>query len=71
MRPGEKLYEEMLMEEEGLKDTENDLIHIGHPLSFNTDEFLQQLERLMKAAYSNKTDIRKYIKEIVDTFQPE
>ena len=71
LRPGEKLYEEMLMEEEGLKDTENDLIHIGHPLSFNTDEFLQQLERLMKAAYSNKTDIRKYIKEIVDTFQPE
>ena len=51
LRPGEKLYEEKLMAEEGLKKTENDLIHIGCPIPFDTDEFLKDLDGLMKAAY--------------------
>ena len=52
LRPGEKLYEEKLMAEEGLKRTENDLIHIGCPIPFDTDEFLGELDDLMEAAYS-------------------
>lgn len=50
LRPGEKLYEEKLMAEEGLKRTENDLIHIGCPIPFDTDEFLGELDELMEAA---------------------
>ena len=71
LRPGEKLYEEKLMAEEGLKKTENDLIHIGCPIPFDTEEFLRQLSSLMDAAYKNKGDIRKYVQEIVTTYQPK
>lgn len=46
LRPGEKLYEEKLMAEEGLKKTKNDLIHIGCPIPFDIEEFLEQLEGL-------------------------
>ena len=69
LRPGEKLYEEKLMAEEGLQKTENELIHIGKPIPFEVDEFLKQLDRLMLAAYSNKTDVREYIGRIVKTYQ--
>ena len=71
LRPGEKLYEEKLMAEEGLKKTENDLIHIGCPIPFDTEEFLRQLSSLMDVAYKNKGDIRKYVQEIVTTYQPK
>ena len=71
LRPGEKLYEEKLMAEEGLKKTDNDLIHIGCPIPFDTDEFLQQLGGLMAAAYSNKTDIRERVEAMVSTYHPE
>ena len=71
LRPGEKLYEEKLMAEEGLRKTDNDLIHIGCPIPFDTDEFLQQLEALMKAAYSNKKDIRERVAAMVSTYRPE
>lgn len=57
LRPGEKLYEEKLMAEEGLKRTKNDLIHIGCPIPFDIEEFLTQLEGLLEAAYKNKDDI--------------
>lgn len=70
LRPGEKLYEEKLMAEEGLKKTENDLIHIGCPIPFETDEFLHKLEKLMEAAYKNKKDIRERISDIVPTYHP-
>ncbi len=70
LRPGEKLYEEKLMAEEGLKRTQNDLIHIGCPIPFDTEEFLGQLEELMEAAYKNKEDIRERVKEIVGTYRP-
>ena len=70
LRPGEKLYEEKLMAEEGLKKTENDLIHIGCPIPFDTDEFLLQLEDLMRSAYSNKPDIRERVAKVVTTYRP-
>ncbi|MBQ8953282.1 MAG: polysaccharide biosynthesis protein [Clostridia bacterium] len=69
LRPGEKLYEEKLMAEEGLKKTDNDLIHIGCPIPFDTDEFLGQLVDLMLAAYANKDDIRERVARIVNTYK--
>ena len=71
LRPGEKLYEEKLMAEEGLKKTYNNLIHIGCPIPFDTDHFLAQLRALMNSAYSNKPDIRDRVKEMVSTYHPE
>lgn len=70
LRPGEKLYEEKLMAEEGLTKTENDLIHIGKPIPFDTDEFLSQLSGLMYAAYSNKRDIRRQVERMVSAYHP-
>ena len=71
LRPGEKLYEEKLMAEEGLRKTDNELIHIGCPIPFDVDEFLGQLEELMLAAYNNKSDIRERMAKIVSTYRPE
>lgn len=70
LRPGEKLYEEKLMAEEGLKRTENDLIHIGCPIPFDTDEFLGELDDLMEAAYKNRDDIRDRVQKVVTTYHP-
>ncbi len=70
LRPGEKLYEEKLMAEEGLTKTDNDLIHIGRPIPFDTDEFLQGLDGLMKAAYANRKDIRDRVRAMVSTYHP-
>lgn len=70
LRPGEKLYEEKLMAEEGLKSTDNEKIHIGCPIAFDTDEFLKHLEELMKAAYANKENIREKVEEMVSTYHP-
>ena len=71
LRPGEKLYEEKLMAEEGLTKTDNELIHIGKPIPFETDAFLDQLEHLMYVAYSNKGDIRAQVEKMVATYHPE
>jgi len=70
LRPGEKLYEEKLMAEEGLQNTANERIHIGKPLSFDIDAFLGKVEDLMEAAYKNKDDIREMVKDIVGTYKP-
>ena len=70
LRPGEKLYEEKLMAEEGLKRTKNDPIHIGCPIPFDIEEFLMQLEGLLEAAYKNKDDIRERVQEVVKTYHP-
>ena len=70
LRPGEKLYEEKLMAEEGLKRTPNELIHIGCPIPFDTEIFLAQLRRLMEAAYENDTAIRDAVAAIVPTYRP-
>ncbi len=71
LRPGEKLYEEKLMAEEGLKRTENNLIHIGCPIPFDVDDFLSRLRTLMYAAYSNRKDIRERVMELVSTYHPQ
>jgi FlaA1/EpsC-like NDP-sugar epimerase len=70
LRPGEKLYEEKLMAEEGLRRTPNDLIHIGSPIPFDHDVFLAQMEELMDAAYNNDEGIRGVVKGMVSTYHP-
>lgn len=70
LRPGEKLYEEKLMDEEGMQKTPNKMIHIGKPIGFEVDTFLKQLEQLMHAAYTNDSDIRGLVAEIVPTYRP-
>ena len=68
LRPGEKLYEEMLMAEEGLKETKNKLIHIGKPIEFDEEEFLKDLEELYRTMYDESLDIRAIIHRIVPTY---
>ena len=70
LRPGEKLYEEKLMAEEGLRKTENDLIFIGQPIPFDNDLFLEKLHKLMEASYQNEDGIRDYVMDIVSTYKP-
>ncbi len=70
LRPGEKLYEEKLMAEEGLRKTDNDLIHIGCPIPFAVDPFLLQLEQLMHDAYANRADIVDSVAAVVSTYHP-
>lgn len=69
LRPGEKLYEEMLMDEEGLQDTENKLIHIGKPIEFDEKKFMEQLEALKEYVVQEPDDIRSRVKELVPTYQ--
>ena len=69
LRPGEKLYEEKLMAEEGLEKTDNELIHIGKPIPFDVEWMLDQLEPLMDAAYKNKDYIRDLVADLVSTYQ--
>ncbi len=69
LRPGEKLFEEKLMAEEGIKRTQNELIHIGCPIPFDESKFLEQLQELMKACHENRVDIRELVKEMVPTYK--
>lgn len=71
LRPGEKLYEERLMLEEGMQKTANKLIFIGRPLQFDHNALMENLERLMKAAYENSDSIKQYVKECVTTYEPQ
>lgn len=68
LRPGEKLYEERLMEEEGMQTTPNKLISIGKPLDI-PKSFLNDLDKLIKAAYKNNNDIKEKIAKIVTTYK--
>ena len=70
LRPGEKLYEEMLMDEEGLQDTANKMIHIGKPLSVDESRFFEDLEKLNHASKAESTNIRQIVQEIVTTYHP-
>lgn len=71
LRPGEKLYEEKLMSEEGMRTTPNHLIHIGRPIPFDTDAFFDQLQMLMDAAYGGREeDIRALVESVVPTYNP-
>ncbi|MDR1701102.1 MAG: polysaccharide biosynthesis protein, partial [Lachnoclostridium sp.] len=69
LRPGEKLYEELLMGEEGLTDTENELIHIGKPIEFDEEEFFQSLDKLYQCAYEEIQNMKELISQIVPTYQ--
>ena len=68
LRPGEKLYEEKLMDEEGLEKTKNDLIHIGRPLVFDEKLFVRQMEQLQEAANAGDENIRAVIASVVPTY---
>lgn len=68
LRPGEKLYEELLMSEEGLQATENNLIHIGKPIEFDEEVFLKKLEELRVIANDDSDQIREKVQEIVPTY---
>lgn len=69
LRPGEKLYEEILMDEEGLKETPNKLIHIGKPIKFDPKKFEKNLENLIKSSYENRNDIKEKVAKIVTTYK--
>ncbi len=69
LRPGEKLYEELLMDEEGLEATENSLIHIGKPIDIDEDKFFSGLEELSEIMYDDTADIRRVVKKIVTTYR--
>lgn len=72
LRPGEKLYEELLMDEEGMTKTDNALIYIGHPIEVNEQEFMTGLKRLHKLCEENSPRIRDEVKRIVKTYhEPE
>ena len=68
LRPGEKLYEEMLMKEEGIQDTDNKLIHIGKPIQMDEEKFLQQLEEIKENVVTEPDDIREWVQKIVPTY---
>ena len=70
LRPGEKLYEEKLMAEEGLRKTENELIHVGQPIEINIEKFLVGLAELKDVCYRNDEDIREYVMKLVPTYHP-
>jgi FlaA1/EpsC-like NDP-sugar epimerase len=70
LRPGEKLYEEKLMSEEGMRTTPNNLIHIGSPIPFDTDTFIKQLQMLMNAAYNQSDNICELVEQVVTTYHP-
>ena len=68
LRPGEKLYEEILMAEEGMQETPNHLIHIGKPIDIDEDTFFDKLDQLKIEAYNETDDMRRLVKDIVPTY---
>ena len=70
LRPGEKMYEELLMNEEGLKETANKMIFIGKPIEFDEEQFREQLKELERAAVDETSDIRVEVEKIVPTYHP-
>ena len=71
LRPGEKLYEELLMKEEGLQETANSLIHIGKPIEMDDELFTKQLARLENACKAEAVNIKDIVAEIVPTYHPQ
>ena len=70
LRPGEKMYEELLMNEEGLKETANKMIFIGKPIEFDEEELRRQLDILEQEAVDEEGNIREEVKKIVPTYHP-
>jgi len=71
LRPGEKMYEELLMDEEGLQKTQNSLIFIGKPIEMDDEKFKTDLQLLKTAAYSESENIEEIVASVVDTYHPE
>lgn len=71
LRPGEKMFEECLKEEEGLQKTENDLIFIGKPIAFDREEFFEHLKDLKKTAYEDDPQMKLVVKRLVPSYQVE
>ena len=71
LRPGEKLYEELLMKEEGLQETDNKMIHIGKPIEMDDALFLRQLEQLDQACREETSDMKRIVAAIVPTYVPK
>ena len=69
LRPGEKLYEERLMEEEGLQTTENDRISVARPIEMNDESFFASLDVLKAAVYDETGEVRDMVREIVPTYK--
>ncbi|MBP3920593.1 MAG: polysaccharide biosynthesis protein [Bacilli bacterium] len=69
LRLGEKLYEEILMDEEGLRETPNKLIHIGSPIKFDEKKFLKDLDNLISESYKNSDNIKECVANMVDTYK--
>ena len=71
LRPGEKLYEELLMDEEGMQATENELIHIGKPIEMDDDKFEMQLEELDEESRREDGRIKEIVAGIAETYKPD
>ncbi len=71
LRPGEKMYEELLMNEEGLRETANKMIYIGRPIEYDEEIFERQLEKLREVSRNEEGDVREVIREIVPTYHYE
>ena len=71
LRPGEKLYEERLMSEEGLEKTANGLISVAKPIEFDEDKLFENLDILYKAAYSETSEMKKLVSELVETYKAD
>lgn len=69
LRPGEKLYEELLMAEEGMKETANKLIHIGKPIEMDEETFFDKLAELKEACYNDDESIKEKVQKLVPTYQ--
>ena len=69
LRPGEKLYEELLMKEEGLQETANKLIHIGKPIEMDDEKFKEQLVRLEAACKAEASNMKDIVAEVVPTYK--
>ena len=69
LRPGEKLFEELLMDEEGLQNTENKLIHIGKPIAINEEEFIKKLNELEIEVIKETDNVRDLLQEIVPSYR--
>ena len=68
LRPGEKLYEELLMDEEGMKTTPNKLIKIGKPINIDEKKLMSSLKILYDAAYSETDNMKELVHDLVDTY---
>ena len=69
LRPGEKLFEELLMKEEGMQETANKLIHIGKPIDMDDEKFMEQLNRLDRACKAEVSNMKDIVAEIVPTYK--